>query len=458
MGGDINPSVTQSRRHGRGGALLFVDLIAFAVSINAALVILFGAAVPYEHQIPYLYFWPVLLVWRVFCAGAFDLYDFRRRLTLSDFAFNAIGAAAVAVLGGYILLATVQLYYLPETKLSRVAAGVDLILLALWFIASRGFALMLLHARGYRVRLLVLGSEESHTALADEIRAHAPRLLEVIATAPNAANSYATTLRDALAVGRVDQIVLADVALPQAELNELLAQCDRSDAEVFLLPGIDMSIIANTRVCSIAGLPLIPMRPSILTSAYGPVKRIIDVTVSVVLLILGLPVAAIVALLIRAESKGPILFSQERAGRDRKPYRLYKFRTMIADAESETGPILSQRGDPRVTRLGRTLRKYRIDEWPQLWNVLLGQMSLVGPRPERPEFIERFIAENPLYERRFLVKPGLTGLAQIHGRYDSDYAHKPRYDLIYINSVSFVADAQILAATIRTIFTGYGAR
>ncbi len=458
MGGDINPSVTQSRRHGRGGALLFVDLIAFAVSINAALVIRFGAAVPYEHQIPYLYFWPVLLVWRVFCAGAFDLYDFRRRLTLSDFAFNAIGAAAVAVLGGYILLATVQLYYLPETKLSRVAAGVDLILLALWFIASRGFALMLLHARGYRVRLLVLGSEVKHTALADEIRAHAPRLLEVIATAPNAANSYATTLRDALAVGRVDQIVLADVALPQAELNELLAQCDRSDAEVFLLPGIDMSIIANTRVCSIAGLPLIPMRPSILTSAYGPVKRIIDVTVSVVLLILGLPVAAVVALLVRAESKGPIFFSQERAGRDRTPYRLYKFRTMIADAESETGPVLSQRGDPRVTRLGRTLRKYRIDEWPQLWNVLLGQMSLVGPRPERPEFIERFIAENPLYERRFLVKPGLTGLAQIHGRYDSDYAHKLRYDLIYINSVSFVADAQILAATIRTIFTGYGAR
>lgn len=456
MGGDTNP--TNGCRYGRGGALLFFDVIAFAASIAGALIFRFGAAVPYEHQIPYLYFWPLLLIWRVFCAGAFDLYDFRRRLTLNDFAFNAIGASAVAVLGGYILLATVQLYYLPETKLSRVAAGIDLILLAGWFIVSRGFVLMLLRARGHRVRLLVLGPEESHRALAAEIRAHAPTMLDVITAEPNATNSYAESLRDALAGGRVDQIVLADVALPQSELNALLAQCDRTDADVFLLPGIDMSIIANTRVCSIAGLPLIPMRPTILASAYAPVKRIIDVTVSALLLILGLPVAAIVALLIRAESKGSTFFSQERAGLSRKPYRLYKFRTMIADAELETGPVLSQRGDPRVTRLGKTLRKYRIDEWPQLWNVLLGQMSLVGPRPERPEFIERFIAENPLYERRFLVKPGLTGLAQIHGRYDSDYAHKLRYDLIYINSVSFLTDAQILASTIRTIFTGYGAR
>ncbi|MCC6156341.1 MAG: sugar transferase [Candidatus Hydrogenedentes bacterium] len=456
MGGDTNP--TNGCRYGRGGALLFFDVIAFAASIAGALIFRFGAAVPYEHQIPYLYFWPLLLIWRVFCAGAFDLYDFRRRLTLNDFAFNAIGASAVAVLGGYILLATVQLYYLPETKLSRVAAGIDLMVLAGWFIVSRGFVLMLLRARGYRVRLLVLGPEESHAALVDEIRAHAPRMLDVITAEPNASKSYVESLRDALAAGRVDQIVLADVALPQSELNALLAQCDRTDADVFLLPGIDMSIIANTRVCSIAGLPLIPMRPSILASAYAPVKRIIDVTVSAFLLILGLPIAGIVALLIRAESKGSTFFSQERAGLSRKPYRLYKFRTMIADAELETGPVLSQRGDPRVTRLGKTLRKYRIDEWPQLWNVLLGQMSLVGPRPERPEFIERFIAENPLYERRFLVKPGLTGLAQIHGRYDSDYAHKLRYDLIYINSVSFLTDAQILASTIRTIFTGYGAR
>jgi exopolysaccharide biosynthesis polyprenyl glycosylphosphotransferase len=458
MGGDLNRVQDGRRAQARGGILLVADLFAFAGSIALALVARFGATVPSEHLLPYFYFWPVLVLWRVFCAGAFDLYNFRRRLTPSDFAFNACGAATVAVLGGYFLLASVQLYYLPETKLSRVAAGIDLIALALWFTLSRWGALVLLRAKGYRVRLLVLGADESYSALVDELRAHAPNMLDIVTTERNPSTSYTDRLTHALETGRIDQILLADVNLPQVELNALLAQCERSGADVYLLPGIDISIMASTRVCSIAGLPLVPLQPSILASAYGPVKRLVDLAASALLLILGVPVACVVALMIKIESRGPVLFSQERAGLGGKPYRVYKFRTMIADAEAETGPVLSQRGDPRVTRLGRVLRKYRIDEWPQLWNVLIGEMSLVGPRPERPEFIDRFVAENPLYERRFLVKPGLTGLAQIHGRYDSDYAHKLRYDLIYINSVSPVTDAQILLSTIRTIITAHGAK
>ncbi len=138
-------------------------------------------------------------------------------------------------------------------------------------------------------------------------------------------------------------------------------------------------------------------------------------------------------------------------------FRLYKLRTMVADAEAETGPALAIRSDPRVTRLGGVLRKFRVDEIPQLWNVLRGEMSLVGPRPERKEFVEQFIKENPLYERRLLVKPGLTGLAQIHGRYDTAYAHKLRYDLIYVNTVSLLVDLRILIATVRIVLTGHGA-
>lgn len=457
MGRGPNRSTDRRRAQTRGGALLFLDLVAFAGASALALFLRFGAGVPIEHQLPFLYFWPALVLWRVVCAGAFGLYDFRRRLTLNDFAFNAAGAAAVAVLGGYILLATVQLYYMPAIKLSRAAAGIDLALLLSWFVISRWTALLIRRATGHRVRLLVLGQDDSNAALEDEIRAHAPKLLDVISADGSATSTYTGRLARAFTEGPVDQIVLADAGLPQSELNELLAQCERSGADVFLLPGIDISIMASTRVCSIAGLPLVPLRPSILASAYGPVKRGVDIVVSLLLLVLGAPIACVVAGLIRAESSGPAMFSQERVGLGRRPYRLYKFRTMIADAELDTGPVLSQQGDPRVTRLGKVLRRYRIDEWPQLWNVLAGQMSLVGPRPERPEFVDRFLAENPLYERRFLVKPGLTGLAQIHGRYDSDYAHKLRYDLIYINSVSPVTDAQILFSTIRIIITGQGA-
>jgi len=186
-------------------------------------------------------------------------------------------------------------------------------------------------------------------------------------------------------------------------------------------------------------------------------KRLIDIGLSLFLLVLLSPFCLLAALAIRLTSPGPALFSQERIGRDGRPFTLRKLRTMVVGAEDESGPVLSTKGDPRVTAVGRWLRKLRLDEVPQLWNVLCGQMSLVGPRPERREFIDRFVRENPLYQRRLLVKPGLTGLAQVHGRYDTDYTYKLRYDLIYINRICLTQDLRILFATIRTVLTGRGA-
>ena len=130
---------------------------------------------------------------------------------------------------------------------------------------------------------------------------------------------------------------------------------------------------------------------------------------------------------------------------------------MRADAEEETGPVLATEDDDRVTPIGRWLRRWRIDEIPQLINVIRGEMSLVGPRPERQEFVDKFLEENPLYERRLAMRPGLTGLAQIHGRYDTDYAQKLRYDLLYINSASILLDLRILLATVQTVLTARGA-
>jgi len=448
--------IPHSRRAPWTLALVVLDVLAFACMPAAALVLRFAGSVPIEHAMPYLWFTPALALWRLSCAAWCDLYNFRRRLALSDFVFNAAGASILAVAGGYLLLAIIQLYYLPETKLSRLTSVIDAIGLFAWFTLSRWVGLAILRMSGYRVRLLVLGAEDERRALADEVRAHAPAMVEVIES--DRTDAYVEQLAGAIAIAQVDQIVLADAKLEQQDLCALLRAAARTHADVYLLPGVDMSIIASARVYSIAGLPLVPLRPPFLSSVYRPVKRAIDIAASAVLLLAGAPVAAIIALLIRMGSAGPVLFSQARAGQNAKPFRVHKFRTMIANAEVKTGPVLSSSGDTRITRIGRVLRKYRIDEWPQLWNVLKGDMSLVGPRPERPEFVEHFIAENPLYERRFLVQPGLTGLAQIHGRYDSDYAHKLRYDLIYINSISPLADAQILLATVRTVLTAHGAQ
>ncbi len=194
---------------------------------------------------------------------------------------------------------------------------------------------------------------------------------------------------------------------------------------------------------------------------YLPLKEILDRTVSAVLLTVLSPLLAIVALLIRLDSPGPVLYWQARVGKDGKTFNLCKFRTMIPDAERETGAVLAQKNDPRVTRIGRILRKTRLDELPQLWNVLRGEMSLIGPRPERPEFVEQWKKIIPHYKTRLLVKPGITGWAQVYGRYDEGPEtvwEKLEYDLYYLRNLSPSLDFEILARTVLVMLFGKGAQ
>lgn len=194
---------------------------------------------------------------------------------------------------------------------------------------------------------------------------------------------------------------------------------------------------------------------------YLPLKEVLDRIVSAVLLAVLSPLFAIVALLIRLDSPGPVLYWQVRIGKDGKTFNLCKFRTMIPDAERETGAVLAQKNDPRVTRIGRILRKTRLDELPQLWNVLRGEMSLIGPRPERPEFVEQWKKIIPHYKTRLLVKPGITGWAQVCGKYDEGPEtvwEKLEYDLYYLRNLSPSLDFEILARTILVMLFGKGAQ
>src|SRR5665647_2941043 len=154
----------------------------------------------------------------------------------------------------------------------------------------------------------------------------------------------------------------------------------------------------------------------------------------------------------------PVLFSQERVGRGMKPFRMHKLRTMVKDAEEACGPVLAEENDARITPMGRFLRRFRIDEIPQFVNIIKGEMSFVGPRPERLYFVERYIAETPGYRERFNVKPGVTGLAQVSGGYATTPERKLKYDLIYMYHQTLAMDAQIVAETLRVVLTGRGAR
>jgi exopolysaccharide biosynthesis polyprenyl glycosylphosphotransferase len=182
------------------------------------------------------------------------------------------------------------------------------------------------------------------------------------------------------------------------------------------------------------------------------VKRLFDITAALFILLVSAPFMVLTAILIRLTSPGPIVFSQERIGRYGKPFMLFKFRTMVQGAESRTGPVLSAgKADARLTPLGRWLRLFRIDELPQLWNVLRNEMSLVGPRPERPFFVDKFECLVPSYARRHQVRPGITGLAQVCGGYHTDARDKLRFDLIYVTHQSIMMDVYILLRTVLVV-------
>ncbi len=190
-------------------------------------------------------------------------------------------------------------------------------------------------------------------------------------------------------------------------------------------------------------------------------KRLQDMVLAVVGGLLALPLALVVAVLIRLDSRGPVLFRQERVGQDGEPFTLIKFRSMKVDAEAATGPIYAEADDPRITRIGRLIRRTRLDELPQLFNVLKGDMSFVGPRPERHFFVEQFEKEIPYYTRRLSVKPGVTGWAQVkypYGATTEDAAEKLRLDLYYVKNMSSLFDIFIILQTVKIVFLGQGVR
>jgi len=193
---------------------------------------------------------------------------------------------------------------------------------------------------------------------------------------------------------------------------------------------------------------------------YPHIKRLMDIVIVLVSLPITAPLMSVIALLIKLDSRGPVLFIQDRVGQGGKPFRMVKFRTMRTDAE-RGGAKFAKEADDRVTRLGRWLRKFRLDELPQFWNVLKGEMSLIGPRPEQVKFAEEFTKEIPYYSYRHLVKPGITGWAQVMHGYAAgkeETREKLEYDLYYVKYLSLWLDFLIVAKTIRTILTGFGAR
>ena len=252
------------------------------------------------------------------------------------------------------------------------------------------------------------------------------------------------------------------IALPrrsESHLEEVIGQCDGTAVGLKILPDLYDVIIGQVRTNQIYGFPLIEILPEIMPAWESIVKRMIDIVISSIILLGFFPLWIVVAVGIRIDSEGPIFYTQKRVGKDGRIYTMLKFRSMVVGAEKMTGPIWASSNDPRVTRVGRFLRRLRLDEIPQLINVLDGDMSLVGPRPERPFFVEKLKRALPLYARRLRVRPGITGWAQVKGEYDQSIEHvkqKLAYDLFYLENMSLRMDLKIILNTIYVMLRGRG--
>jgi exopolysaccharide biosynthesis polyprenyl glycosylphosphotransferase len=242
-------------------------------------------------------------------------------------------------------------------------------------------------------------------------------------------------------------------------LVDVISECEPKNVGLKIVPDLYEILSGQARTSQIYGVPLIDIMPQLMPEWEKKLKRIMDIFVSLIILTITSPILFITAVVIKLDSWGPVFFKQERCGIDGQLFKMIKFRSMRHDAEKYSGPVWSSKNDPRITRIGGILRKIRIDEIPQMINVLKGEMSLVGPRPERPFFVEKLSKEIPYYKRRLKVRPGITGWAQVKHKYDEtidDVKIKLRYDLFYIENMSLRMDFKILFRTIFVVLFAKG--
>jgi len=257
----------------------------------------------------------------------------------------------------------------------------------------------------------------------------------------------------------VQEVLIALEGKHQEKMVSLIDSCNGIPVGIKILPDMYHIIGGQVRTNQIYGVPLIEVMPQIMQPWEESLKRTIDIIVSLMILGIGVPFWLVVACAIKLDSKGSVLYKQERVGKDGKVFNIYKFRSMLDNAEMMTGPMWAGKKDPRITTVGAFLRKIHIDEIPQFINVLNGTMSLIGPRPERPFFVEQFYKQIPLYSRRHAVRPGISGWAQVKHKYDEtleDVKTKLQYDLYYIENMSIRMDLKILLMTVYRVLLGRG--
>lgn len=258
-------------------------------------------------------------------------------------------------------------------------------------------------------------------------------------------------------IDHVDIVYLTGY-IPEEQRLDIYEYLMRSQKKLFLSTQFENLMMVNPNIMNFEDESIIEVSNFEIPAEADMMKRSFDIIVSLFLTVLTSPIMLITAIAIKVDSPGPIFYKQERVTKGERTFNILKFRSMSESAESESGPVLASKNDSRVTKVGKFIRSTRIDELPQLLNVLKGDMSLVGPRPERPFFVEQFKEQNPYYSLRHTVRAGITGYAQVYGKYSTDFNSKLNFDLLYIKTYSMAFDFKLLFQTIKILFDKVSSR
>lgn len=459
-----------------GDALLGVGVyyIAFWTRMNIAIPYTQKLLPPVRfEQVPH--FWWLVALLQILTLYFTGTYDDDRRQAGPNLRTRVIAAVMTA-------LGLIAVYFFLNAPFPRSVLPI-FVTLDIAFLYAWDWAMQWVEVPRRRLRVLLVGDNVTSRALVTEIRRR-PRLgLDVagiviaepenvgppstVSPAPSslmvvAAQSDVPILGTHEELGRIvaehaiDEVILTPAPGWRDRLIDELGQNPDRRIRVALVPSPFEIMIAKPRQRRVHDIPLIDFLYEPLGLGDRLIKRLVDLMGAILIGTIALPIILIAGIAIRLASPGPVFYRQIRVGRHGRRFAIVKLRTMIPDAEKATGAVFAQKHDPRIFPLGRFLRKTRIDELPQLWNILTGDMSFVGPRPERPEFVAQFCKAIPGYAERLRVKPGVTGLAQVNGSYETSAENKLKYDLAYIYNYSLFLDLRILFETIKVVLTARG--
>ena len=401
------------------------------------------------------------------------LYRLRRGRTRVDDFFAVLVGSIVAVLGGIAGTLYVQTYYVGDAlkaqgyfEVSQLVWVLFLIFTVTLTFAARESARWYLRRR-WRAgkslrRVLIAGAGDLGRTVADRLLEHRELGFTIVGFIDDQAATgdgigyrglpLLGPLSDIATISTEEHVDEIYVALPIDEHVKMLGVVEYASREcidVHVVPDLLQFIALRARLEDLDGLPIISIHDVPLRGMNSVIKRLVDIAISLTVIVLTSPFTLLIAFLIKRSSPGPVFYSQERMSIDGQSFKVYKFRSMPIDAEDVTGPIWAREDDPRATRIGRWLRRTDVDELPQFWNVLKGDMSIVGPRPERPFFVEQFKHRIPQYMLRHKVKAGITGWAQVNGwRGNTSLEKRIEFDLYYIENWSLSLDFKIMWLTV----------